>query len=191
MSQPHEALFTRRTIWVALALVLIFVLVQYFQGRPGWCKYGLGFWTGAWDNCTSQHLFDPYTLSHVLHGVIFYWLLLPFAKKLSLNWRMIAALVLEIGWELLENSAWVIERYRQQTAALGYIGDSIINSLADVLATIVGVAFASRHSWKASIALFLIFELGMLAMARDNLTLNVLMLFFPIEAIKQWQIGAA
>jgi hypothetical protein len=189
MSQPHEPLFTRRTSLIALALVVAFVLVQYWQGRPAWCKEGFGFWTGAWDNCTSQHLVDPYTLSHVLHGVIFYWLLLPFANRMSLPWRMIAALALEIGWELLENSAWVIERYRQQTAALGYIGDSIVNSLADVLATIFGVAFAARFSWKASVAMFLVFEIGMLALARDNLTLNVLMLFFPIEAIKLWQLA--
>ena len=91
---------------------------------------------------------------------------------------------------MLENSPWVIDRYRQHTAALGYVGDSIINSLADVVATIVGFAFASRFSWKASVALFFAFELWMLYVARDNLTLNVLMLFFPIEAIKEWQLAA-
>jgi hypothetical protein len=134
-------------------------------------------------------LFDLYTLSHVLHGVLFYWMLRPMAAKISLPWRMSVGLAVEIGWELLENSAWVIERYRQQTAALGYIGDSVLNSLADVIATIVGFAFAARFSWKASIAIYLVFELGMLALARDNLTLNVLMLFFPIEAIKEWQLA--
>jgi hypothetical protein len=188
MSQPNEALFTRRTLPVALALLAIFVLVQYLQGRPAWCKYSFGLWTGAWDHCTSQHLFDPYTLSHVLHGVIFYWLLRPFAVRVSLQWRMIIALALEITWELVENSAWVIERYRQETASLDYFGDSRINSLADMLAAVVGFAFASRFSWKASVALFLVFELGMLITSRDNLTLNVLMLFYPIEAIKQWQL---
>lgn len=191
MSQPSAALFTRRTLLVALALILIFVLVQYLQGRPAWCKYGAGLWAGAWDHCTSQHLFDPYTLSHVLHGVIFYWLLQPFAARLALHWRMIVALSLEIAWELIENSAWVIERYRQQTAALDYFGDSRINSLADVLAAIAGFAFAARFSWKAAVALFFVFELGTLITVRDNLTLNVLMLVFPIEAIKQWQLPGA
>jgi hypothetical protein len=190
MPEADGVLFTRRTLVASLAVVLVFGLVLYFQGRPAWCKQGFGFWTGAATSCTSQHVFDPYTLSHILHGVIFYWMLRPFAAKFSLKHRMIIGLVLEIGWEILENSPWVIERYRQQTAALGYVGDSIINSLADVLATIVGFAVASRFSWKISLALFVVFELWMLYVARDNLTLNVLMLFFPIEAIKEWQLNA-
>jgi hypothetical protein len=188
MSQPREALFTRRTLLIAATLTGLFVLVHYFTGRPLWCEHGLGLWAGAWDHCTSQHVFDPYTLSHVLHGVVFYWLLQPLAHKITLPSRMTAALALEVGWELLENSPWVIERYRQQTAALGYFGDSIVNSLADVLVTVPGVAFAACFSWKASVALYLVFELLLLFTARDNLTLNVLMLFFPIEAIKQWQL---
>ena len=190
MTEADGVLFTRRTLVVSFALILLFGLVLYFQGRPAWCEDGLGLWTGAATGCTSQHLFDPYTLSHILHGVIFYWMLRPFAARYPLRQRMIGALVLEIGWEALENSPWVIERYRQHTAALGYYGDSIINSLADVLATILGFAVASRYSWKVSVAMFLVFELGMLYAARDNLTLNVLMLFFPIEAIKQWQLAA-
>ena len=188
MPEAVQALFTRRTLLVALALVLVFGVVLLLEDRPGWCKYGLGFWSAAWTRCTSQHFLDPYTLSHVLHGIIFYWLLWPFAAKIALHWRMTAALALEIGWEAVENSAWVIERYRQATASLDYSGDSILNSMGDVLATVVGFALASRWSWKASLALFLAFELWMLYLARDNLTLNVLMLFTPIEAIKEWQI---
>jgi Protein of unknown function (DUF2585) len=125
----------------------------------------------------------------VLHGIIFYWALVPLASKYSLAQRNIAALVIEIGWELLENSAWVIERYRQQTAALDYFGDSVVNAVCDVAASVLGFAFASRFSWKAAVAVFLVLELWMLCVARDNLTLNVLMLFWPIEAIKQWQLG--
>jgi hypothetical protein len=127
----------------------------------------------------------------VLHGIIFYWLLWPRAPRLSLPQRNIAALVLEIGWELFENSAWVIERYRHQTAALDYFGDSVLNAVGDVLASVIGFYFASRFSWKASVALFLVFELTMLWAVRDNLTLNVLMLFFPVEAIKQWQLNVS
>jgi hypothetical protein len=89
---------------------------------------------------------------------------------------------------VLENSPWVIERYRQDTAALGYTGDSIVNALGDVAATLVGIDFARRFSWKAALALFIAIELWMLYVARDNLTLNVIMLFFPIEAIKEWQL---
>jgi hypothetical protein len=190
MPEADGVLFTRRTTVVSLVLILAFGAVLYLQGRPPWCEHGLGLWTGAATGCTSQHVADPYTLSHILHGVIFYWMLLPFAGKFSLHHRMIGGLILEIGWEALENSPWVIDRYRQHTAALGYEGDSIINSLADVLATIAGFAVASRFSWKASVAMFVVFELWMLYVARDNLTLNVLMLFFPIEAIKQWQLAA-
>jgi hypothetical protein len=190
MIETDRTLFTRRTLIVAIALVLAFAAFMYLLDRPAWCDKGFGLWTGAATGCTSQHLLDPYTLSHILHGVIFYWMLRPFAGKFSLAQRMIGGLIVEIGWEVLENSPWVIDRYRQHTAALGYVGDSIINSLADVVATMVGFAFASRFSWKASVALFFAFELWMLYAARDNLTLNVLMLFFPIEAIKQWQLAA-
>jgi hypothetical protein len=191
MPDADEPLFTRRTAIAALAMAVAFAALLYLQGRPLWCKYGLGLWTGAWDRCTSQHFLDPYTLSHVLHGIIFYGLLWPLASKLSLRQRNITALGLEIAWELLENSAWVIERYRQQTAALDYFGDSVLNSVGDVLASVIGFCFASRFSWKVSVAVFIVFELGMLLMARDNLTLNVLMLFFPIEAIKQWQLNVS
>jgi hypothetical protein len=189
MSDAGQALFSRRTLLAASILLSVFCLQLYLQGRPMWCKYGLGVWTGAWSQCTSQLMLDPYTLSHVLHGIIFYWLLWPFAERISLHWRLIIALGIEIGWELIENSTWVIERYRQHTAALDYIGDSVLNSLSDSLATIAGFWFAARFSWKASVALFVAFELWMLYAARDNLTLNVLMLFFPIEAIKYWQMA--
>ena len=136
MRDADESLFTRRTAIASLAMAIAFAALLYWQGRPLWCKYGLGLWTGAWDHCTSQHLFDPYTLSHVLHGIIFYWLLWPLASKFSLPWRNMTALALEIGWELLENSAWVIERYRQQTAALDYFGDSVLNAVGDVAASV-------------------------------------------------------
>lgn len=188
MSNAKQPLFTRHTLLAAFALTLVFLVLLYLEGRPMWCKYGLGLWTAAWTRCTSQHLLDPYTLSHVLHGIIFYWLILPIAPKLSLPWRTTVALALEIAWEVLENSPWVIERYRQDTAALDYTGDSILNALGDVAAAAVGIAFASRFSWKASLALFFAFELWLLYLARDNLTLNVIMLIYPIEAIKEWQI---
>ena len=190
MSDIKRRLFTRPTIVITIVLIAVFAILLALQGRPAWCKEGLGLWTDAWTRCTSQHLLDPYTLSHVLHGIIFYWALVPFATKLELHWRMIAALVVEIGWELLENSAWVIERYRQQTAALDYFGDSILNSVGDVIATVIGVAFAARVSWKIALAVFIVSELWMLYVARDNLTLNIVMLLAPIEAIEEWQLRA-
>ena len=190
MPDTLRSLFTRRTLVVAFVLILAFAGLLHLNGMPPWCKYGLGFWSNVQTHCTSQQFLDPYSLSHVLHGVIFFWLLRPFAAKLPIHWRMIVAVTLEIGWELLENSPWVIERYRNATASLDYRGDSILNSLGDLVSAAIGFAFATRFSWKASVALFIGFELLLLYIARDNLTLNVLMLFFPIEAIKQWQLAA-
>jgi hypothetical protein len=187
--EANRVLFTRGTALFAIALVAVFFGLLYLEGRPAWCVGGLAFWSPAWNSCTSQNFLDPYSMSHVLHGVIFFWLLRPLADRVSLPWRMIAAIGLEIGWEVLENSPWVIARYRQDTAAFDYTGDSMINAMGDVASTIVGFAFASRFGWKASVALFVIFELTMLWLARDNLTLNILMLLYPIEAIKQWQLA--
>jgi hypothetical protein len=183
-----ERLFTRRSLVLSVGLMIVFAVLLYLSGRPAWCKYGIGFWAPIWTHCTSQHLFDLYTFSHVLHGIIFFWLLWPFAEKIALHWRMFIALALEIGWELLENSQWVIDRYRQDTVAFDYSGDSILNSLGDVAAAVIGFVIAARYSWKVSVATFVVFELWMLAVARDNLTLNVFMLLFPIESVKQWQM---
>jgi hypothetical protein len=180
--------FTRASLLAAIALMVAFWVVLYLEGRPGWCKYGLGFWSAAWQRCTSQHFADPYTLSHVLHGIIFYWLLRPLAGKLSLAWRMFVGMVIEVGWELLENSPWVVERYRQQTASLDYTGDSMLNAMGDLLAAMAGFHFASRVSWKWGVAVFIAFELLALYLARDNLILNVIMLFLPLESLKEWQL---
>jgi hypothetical protein len=188
-SEPLRSLFTRRTLLVAAAVTIVFVGLLYLADRPWWCKYGIGFLTGAWTHCTSQHFCDPYSLTHVLHGIIFYWALRPLADKCALPWRLVAAVVIEIGWELLENSPWVIERYRQQTASLDYTGDSVLNSIGDVASTIVGFAIASQVSWRWAVAIFFVVELGLLITIRDNLTLNVFMLLFPLESLKQWQMG--
>jgi hypothetical protein len=188
MQTNGKTLCSRSTLVAAAGLLLVFGTMLIAEGRPAWCKYGLGLWTAAWTRCTSQHFFDPYSLTHVLHGIIFYWLLRPLERRLSLRWRLIAALAFEIGWELLENSPFVIERYRQDTASLDYTGDSILNSFGDVLAMIVGFVFASRVSWKLALAFFIIAELGLLLLVRDNLTLNIVMLFFPLESLKDWQL---
>jgi hypothetical protein len=188
MPETQTSLFTRRSLAIGVAVVLIYGGLVVLEGRPGWCKYGLGLWTGAWTHCTSQNFFDPYSFTHALHGVIFYWVLRWLYPRMEIHWRLIAALALEIGWELLENSPWVIERYRQQTASLDYTGDSILNSMGDVLSTIVGFYFASRVSWRVAVVAFVLVELTLLYFVRDNLTLNVLMLFGPLDAIKQWQM---
>jgi hypothetical protein len=189
MKEFIRKLFTRQSILAAIVLTVVFIGLLVVEARPAYCKYGIGFVTGAWTRCTSQHFLDPYSLTHALHGIIFYWALTLAAPKMPLHWRMVAALAIEVGWELLENSPWVIERYRQQTASLDYTGDSVLNSVGDLLATALGFAFASQFSWKIAIAVFIVVEVALAIFIRDNLTLNVLMLFVPIEAIKQWQIG--
>jgi hypothetical protein len=190
MIEAQSSSSTRRAALTAIALATALVALLHLEGRPAWCMTGLALWSPAWTSCTSQNFLDPYSLSHVLHGVIIFWLLWPLADRVSLPWRLVAALALEIGWEVLENSPWIIERYRQDTAAFDYTGDSIVNSLGDVASMIVGFAIASRVSWKVSVVLFVALELWMLWLAHDNLTLNVLMLVHPIDAIRDWQLSA-
>jgi hypothetical protein len=191
MTDVREPVVSRWSLAAAVGLIALFLLILILFDRPAWCAEGIGIWSPNWSNCTSQRLFDPYTFSHVLHGVIFYWLLVPLAGKVSLRWRLVAALALEIGWEVIENTPWIIDYYRDNTATFNYAGDSVINSLGDVLVSIAGSAFASRISWQAAVALFVALELLALYLARDNLTLNIFMFLFPLEGLKQWQLWGA
>jgi hypothetical protein len=188
MPDENKVLFSWRSLAAAVALTAAFAGLLALEDRPGWCKYGFTFWTPAWTHCTSQNLLDPYSLSHVLHGVIFFWMLCLVFPKLPLRWQLVIAMLMEVLWELLENSPWVIERYRQQTASLDYAGDSVVNSVSDLAMTVIGFCLASRISWKAAVVVFIVFELVALWMARDNLTTNVLMLFLPLESLKEWQM---
>jgi hypothetical protein len=135
----------------------------------------------------SQHLCDAYSLSHVLHGILFFGVLWLFRRRLSLNARAVIASAIEIGWEMLENSPIVINRYRAATVSLGYTGDSIINSLGDIASFVLGFYLARKLGLWKSVALFLVVELLMLWLMRDNLMLNVLMLLWPIDAVRKWQ----
>src|SRR5262249_54327049 len=132
----------------------------------------------------------PYSLSHVLHGILFFGLLWLFRRRLSLNVRAAIAACIEIGWETLENSPIIINRYRAATVSFGYTGDSIVNSLGDIISFMAGFYIARKLGWRASVAIFLAVELLMLWLIRDNLTLNVLMLLWPIDAVRKWQAAA-
>jgi hypothetical protein len=160
-------------------------------GRSWLCDCGVTrFWTGeAWGAETSQQLFDPYSFTHVLHGFVFCWLLAWGLPKLSAGWRLWAAVLVELSWELFENTEFVIRRYREATAALGYNGDTILNSLGDVAACALGFGLAARLGLRASLALFAVVEVALLVMIRDSLLLSVLMLVFPTESLKAWQAG--
>lgn len=176
---------------IIAGILAVTIILLRSQGRV-W-RHGCGrilVWVGdAWNSHTSQHLFDPYSFTHVLHGLAFCGLLALLASKLSLRWRLCVALALEAAWEVFENSAFVINRYRAATVSLGYQGDSIVNSLGDIAACALGFAIAWRLGWRRSIILFLVTEVVLLWWIRDSLTLNIVMLIYPIEALKIWQLG--
>lgn len=180
---------TRNTMIVFL-IIALFMVVLFWMGQPLWCTCGLKLFTlNAWGSESSQHFIDPYTTSHVLHGIIFFAVLTLFFRGFSWATKMFLALLIEVGWEILENSPIIINRYRSVTASNDYAGDTIINSTGDVLFMLFGFWIASRLPWKWTLAIVVSIELLMLAVYRDNLTLNILMLLYPIDAIREWQMG--
>lgn len=162
------------------------------MGRVWWCSEGdLQPWSlDIWSPHNSQHLVDPYTITHVMHGVALYgllWLLLR--SVLSAADRGLVAVGLEVAWEIVENTETVIERYRETTVSLNYYGDSIVNSIGDTLAFVAGYALAATIPVWVSAVGFFVTDALLLLWIRDSLLLNVLMLVVPIEAIKRWQLG--
>lgn len=180
---------------IALLIIPLVITITsiflYWQGRSLICTCGKVFlWVGdIWSSDNSQHIFDPYSFTHLLHGFLFSWILILLAKKVPYNWQIVIVVVLESLWELVENSNFVINRYRENTLALGYQGDTIINSISDIFACSVGFIIAKYLGFKKSFIVFVIIELILLFWIRDNLTLNIIMLIYPIKEIKQWQMG--
>lgn len=172
-------LFILAVFWGSLRLL----------GREWLSDSGFGVWTGAQTLHTSQWMADPYTFTHVLHGVLFYWMLLPFRRRWTLEHRFLAATLIEAAWEILENTPLVIERYRNNTMSLDYYGDSILNATCDLFAALFGFGLAARFSWKLVLLMAVIVELALAYWVRDNLTLNVLMFLCPLDSLKQWQMG--
>jgi len=173
------------------AIVATAAIIELQLGRVAWCTCGyVKFWHGqVLSSENSQHLTDWYTFSHIIHGMGFFLLLWLVARRRPLGVRFVAAVLLEAAWEVLENTPMVINRYRAGTISLDYYGDSVINSVSDIAAMMLGFWLARRLPIWATIALVVIMEVGVVMVIRDNLTLNILMLMHPVEAIRRWQGG--
>jgi len=179
-----------RAAAAALLILAASAGLLFLMGRPPICTCGeVGLW-GAVGPTQSQMLADWYSPSHVIHGFLFYALLRLALPRWPIERRLIAALLIEAAWEVAENTPMVIDRYREATTALGYTGDSIVNSLSDIAMMAAGFLAARRWPLWASIMAVLALELVPLIVIRDNLALNVWMLLAPNEAIKAWQGGA-
>jgi Protein of unknown function (DUF2585) len=183
---------TRRGAAIAaFAIIVLAAAILLAMGRNPICTCGtVDLWVGVRDSPkTSQMVVDWYSLSHVVHGLIFYAALWLIAQRWPVEWRFLTALLIEAGWEVTENTPWIIDRYRTATAALGYTGDSVLNSVADIAMMGLGFLAARRLPVWTSVALLIVLEVVPLIVIRDNLTLNVWMLLAPNRAIAGWQGG--
>jgi hypothetical protein len=176
----------------AIAIIIVTAITALdLLGRVWWCEAGdLAPWSWVVNSRhNSQHLIDPYSFTHILHGILEFWLIGLVFRKLPLAWRFVIAIFIESSWEVVENTNYVINRYREATISLDYYGDSIANSFADIVCCGLGfwIAYTIRLWW--SLALFVAMEIVLLFWIRDSLLLNILMLLWPMDAVRQWQIG--
>ena len=189
-----NAEYTDRTTATAGAGIAVssalMALLLWFEGRLLLCACGeFKFWVG--DTCSSnnsQQLFDPYSFTHILHGFLLFWVVVLLFRKVTPAWQLAIAGALEAAWEVFENTPFVINRYRAGTAALGYTGDTIVNSFGDLACALVGFLIARKLGVKWSLIVFLLVELVLVLWIKDGLLLQILMLIHPVDAIKVWQM---
>ncbi|MSQ30491.1 MAG: DUF2585 family protein [Dehalococcoidia bacterium] len=161
----------------------------WLMGQPLSCRCGeIAVWScDIWSSQNSQQVADPYSFTHITHGVLFFWALYPLRRRLALSWRLVAAMAIEVSWGVAENTPMVTNRYREATISLDYFGDSVLNSSFDALFCVAGFALASRLPWRIA-ALGVVASAVALALTiRDSLLLNIIMLLVPMTAIREWQ----
>lgn len=176
---------------IATALVpLAMILLLRAEGRMILCACGhFALWVSDWcSSNTSQQLLDPYSFTHVLHGFLFFWLIALLFRRMPSVWQFWLALLLESAWEIFENTSFVINKYRTETAALGYQGDTIVNSLGDLACALLGFVIARQLGVRRSLIVFAVIEAILIFWIHDSLLLQILMLVRPVEAIKLWQM---
>jgi hypothetical protein len=179
-----------KALYASVSIVFLTIIILFLLGRGWWCPAGdFALWSfEVASQHNSQHLIDWYTPSHFSHGLIFAMFLLWALPKQLRSYALVFAVLLEAAWEVLENTPFIINRYRSATSAFDYFGDSIANSVADIAWCALGFAVAVRLGKLKSCIIFLALEVITLLCIRDNLTLNVIMLLHPIPAIKAWQL---
>lgn len=181
----------RKFIWIALGIVVVHIATLFFLGQPWIVESGIiKFWEGdITSSGMSQQVFDWYTFSHIIHGFVFYGILKLLFPRMHILTRLLIAMGIEVGWEIAENTPYVINAYREQALAQGYTGDSIINSFFDLISMMVGFFFALRMPVWLTVFLTIAFEVFVGISIRDNLTLNILNFIYQFDFIHEWQSG--
>ena len=186
-----QRLFTRTSVLANLAVMFVAALLLWGLGRVWWCQAGdyVPWSFAVFSEHNSQHVIDPYSFTHILHGILEFWLIGLVFRKVPVAWRLLIAVLIEGSWEVIENTDYVINRYRETTISLNYYGDSIVNSLSDIACCALGFLIAYKLRFWRSLALFLATEAVLIVWIRDSLLLNIVMLIYPIDAIRRWQAG--
>ncbi len=185
-------MFTKKSLIFSGLILGLTIVSLYSLGRNPFCQCGrVTLWSGDINGPeNSQQLVDPYSFTHLLHGLAFYGALHLVAPQLALPARLLVAVAVESGWEVLENSNFIIDRYREETVSYGYYGDSILNSVSDILFMALGFWLAFKLKARHALALFILVEVVLALTIRDGLLINIIMLIWPLEWLKNWQLGA-